>query len=152
MYNENIVLSIIKSINSFYKNRIDHNIINDDRMIMIANEINSANVYDTVFKLVPIVKSTYEDYHYKIDNKYYDVFVFIDEYTDRNRLIQMILCDNYAEIVKFKQDEYNKKKYISKFNLLEPCVYTFYDGEIIVIESTDGKCETGYKEIENPRL
>ena len=150
MYNEDVVISIVSSINSFYKNRIKHNIINDDKMLMIANEINSANMYDSIYKLVPIVKSTYEDYHYKIDNKYYDVFVFIYDYIDHDRLMQMILCDNYAEIVKFKQNEYDKRKFISKFNVWEPHVYTFYDGEVIVIESTDGKCETGYKEIENP--
>ena len=147
MYNEEVVVSIVKSINSFYKNRMDHNITNDDKMLMIANEINSANLYDSVYKLVPIVKSTYEDYHYKINGKYYDVFVFIDDYIDRNRLMQMILCDNYVEIVKFKQDEYDKKKFISKFNLWEPHVYTFYDGEVIVIESADGRCETGYREL-----
>lgn len=117
----------------------------DERLLMIANEINSVHHINSTYKLIPIAAKGYTDSHYSFNNKYYDVFKIESMDINYENLYQIILCDNYAEILKFPQDKYHEcKKYVSRFSLIEPHIYSFYDDSIIIVETKDGRSEEGY--------
>ena len=76
----------------------------DNLQICFANEVNTANnFYDASYRINRITESTYNDIHYKIGDTYYDVFTYIKEDTDLDNLYQVIVCNNYYQIWKFKQ-------------------------------------------------
>ena len=123
------IVKIVEYIN-FYK--YDNDNLTD---IMISNEVNSSNYMDSSFKLNELYKHTYIDYHIRIGDNYYDVFAYTREETDKDNLLQIILCNNYVEIYKFSQDNYDNRVKVSRFNSLTSKIYSFYDSSIIVIES-----------------
>ena len=123
------IVKIVEYIN-FYE--YDNDSLTD---IMISNEVNSSNYMDSSFKLNELYKHTYIDYHIRIDDNYYDVFAYVREETDKNNLLQIILCNNYVEIYKFSQDDYNNRLKVSRFNSLTSKIYSFYDSSIIIIKS-----------------
>lgn len=141
--NNDTEIELIKIINdwdNFYKYRTL-----DEKMLIIANEINSVNNFNGTYKLLPITTKAYIDTHYSYNNKYYDIFKLKSQDMDYENMHQVILCDNYAEVLRFPQDNYEKRKYVSRFSLLDPKIYSFFDGSIIVVETKDGRSEEPYK-------
>ena len=141
--NDDTEIELIKIINdwdNFYKYKTL-----DEKMIIIADEINSVNNFNGTYKLLPITTKAYTDTHYSYNNKYYDIFRLKSQDIDYESMHQVILCDNYAEVLRFPQDNYEKRKYVSRFSLLNPKIYSFFDGSIIVIETKDGRSEEPYK-------
>ena len=134
------LLKIINEWDEFYKNSTYN-----EKLLIIANEINSVNIYNSTYKLLPITTKAYIDTHYCYNNKYYDIFKLVGQEINYDNMHQIILCDNYAEVLRFPQDNYEKRKYVSRFSLLDPKIYTFYDDSIIVIETKDGRSEEPYK-------
>ena len=135
-------IDLIKTINKW--NEVYSSCTFDERLLMIANEVNSVHIYNCTYKLIPITTKGYIDSHYSFNNKYYDIFKIEREGINYDNMYQIILCDNYAEILKFPQDKYEDRKYVSRFSLLDPHIYTFYDDSIIIIETKDGRSEEPY--------
>ena len=105
----------------------------DNLQICFANEVNTANnFYDASYRINRITESTYNDIHYKIGDTYYDLFTYIKEDTDLDNLYQVIVCNNYYQIWKFKQSDYEHRKVVSEFNMPGK-VYSFYSGTLIVV-------------------
>lgn len=101
--------------------------------LCFANEINSSNnYYESSYKINRVTESSYNDIHFEIDGVFYDVFSYLQENTDINNLYQVIVCNNFYQVFKFKQDEYDKRKLVSEFEMPGK-VYSFYAGSVIVV-------------------
>ena len=131
----NTEIELVKAIEKYYKIREDQKVSDDPVMMMLANEIMSTNIYDSMYKLIPLISHAYKDSHYKIGNKYYDVFKFLDEDIDYSNLYQIVLCDNYVDICKFPQNDFYSRVYVSRFSLKDQHIYSFYDKDMIVVET-----------------
>ena len=61
--------------------------------ILLADELNSANYYDSSYKIIDIFKHDYIDYHFQFEDKdvFYDIFVYQDEEINYERMYQLIL-------------------------------------------------------------
>ena len=137
-----IIEKVVMSIHLF-KNHHKQNTL-DDFDIMIFNEVTSSSYFDSAYKLLPICRKSYRDIHFKIDDSYYDVFSYLADKIDYDNLYQIILCDNYAEIINFPQNDYDKKRYASRFSLISNRVHSFYDESLIVIETSEGRSDSKY--------
>ena len=142
---EDFAKRIVEHIHAFRNYHKEY--VQDEFDIMIYNEIASSSYFETEYKILPICKKAYKDVHYKIDNVFYDVFLYVDANIDYGNLYQIILCDNYAEILSFPQNDYKQKKYVSRFSLITHRVHSFYDGSLIVIETNEGRAEVPYLEL-----
>ncbi len=144
MVNLEEVKNLIKNISTF-------RIREEEKMstldLSLSNEIQSSSFYDATYKVVPLCKHSYSHYHYDTNNRYYDVFIYENEYINEELMLQLILCDNYAEILAFPKYNYSAKKYVSRFSLVDAVIHTFYDGSIIVVETRDGRAEFPYESI-----
>lgn len=119
----------------------------DNLQLCFANEVNMANnFYDASYRINRITESTYNDIHYKIGDTYYDLFTYIKEDTDTDNLYQVIACNNYYQILKFKQNDYDNRKLVCEFNMPGK-VYSFYSGTLIVVIGR-GSSDIEYKELE----
>ncbi len=139
-------------ITSIHKYEHGHEEALDNLQLCFANEVNTANnFYDASYRINRITESTYNDIHYKIKNlyngyTYYDLFTYIKEETDTNHLYQVIVCNNYYQIFKFKQDDYDNRKIVSEFEMPGK-VYSFYSGTLIIVIGRGSK-DIDYKELE----
>lgn len=114
--------------------------------LCFANEINSVNYIESFYKLLDLTKTNYVNYHMKINENFYEIFVHIGEDPDINNLYQMIVCNNYTQVFNFKQDDYDHRKMVACFENPGK-VYSFFDGYVIVIESKN-KMNFEYKNLE----
>ena len=104
--------------------------------MIIANEVTEGNYHCSSYKLLCLAEHKYMDYHFCVNNIYYEVFVYIDEDIDTESLLQLIFCNGYGQIIKFKQWEYDKRTYISNFKMSDR-VMSFRNGQVIIIETRD---------------
>ena len=138
------VKNLIRNISQFrLRQDEDMNMVH----LSMANEIQSSSFFDATYKIIPLCRHSYRCYHYDTGNRYYDVFIYEKEEIDVEHMLQLILCDNYAEIVSFAKDRYHEKKFESRFSLLDATIHTFYDGSIIVVETRDGRAEFAYESL-----
>lgn len=116
--------------------------------ILLADELNSANYYDSSYKIIDIFKHDYIDYHFQFEDKevFYDVFVYQDEEINYERMYQLILCDNYVEIVRFIKDNYDKRIMVTEFKLPQR-IYSFYDRGVVIVEKSYPTKGIEYKKI-----
>jgi hypothetical protein len=128
MTDKETCIDIIKSIANF--NGIRKNTPVD---IIIADELQSVDFIDPLYKILKITKCDYYDYHYKCNGNAYDVFVYNDYDMDVSKLYQLIICNNYTQVIKFNQSNYAARNIVSEFGNPGK-VYSFYDGTIIVVE------------------
>lgn len=134
--NKTEITNLIKSIHSYLHNISDKNMID----IILANEINSANYVNCYYKLDSLYQHNYQDYHFIIGSDKYDVFVYVGERIDESNLLQVILCNNYIEIIKFAQGNYdNGKKVCYCHNSVS--IYSFFDSSVIAIRNANSECE-----------
>lgn len=106
----------------------------DVNELCFANEINSVNYMESFYKLIDLTKYSYYNYHMKVKDKYYEIFLFKDEDIDLENLYQVIICNNYTQVFKFKQDEYDNRKLVANFK--NPGrVYSFHNGYVIIVET-----------------
>lgn len=121
---------LIRAIHKYERN------MDEDLSLMqlcFANEISSANnYYESSYKINRITESSYDDIHFEIEGVFYDVFIYQQEHTDPSNLYQIIICNNFYQIFKFKQDEYDKRKLVSEFEMPGK-VYSFYSGSVVVV-------------------
>ena len=144
MFSLDEIKNLIKNISTF---RIRDEGSMSSMELSLANEVQSSSFYDATYKVVPLCKHSYSHYHYDTNNRYYDVFMYENENINEELMLQLILCDNYAEILAFPKHNYNAKKYVSRFSLVDATIHTFYDGSIIVVETRDGRAEFPYESI-----
>ena len=114
--------------------------------LVSADEIDAINTYSNlVYRINQITEANYNDMHYKLHNVYYDVFTYIDFEIDTERMYQLIICNNYYQVYRFNQKDYNTRKVVCEFSMPGK-VYTFYSGTVIIVV---GKGCNGieYKEI-----
>ena len=114
--------------------------------ICFANEINSVNYMESFYKLLDLCKSNYIDFHKKINEKYYEVLLYKDEDIDPDNIFQCIVCNNYTQVFKFKEGDYEHRKTLANFKNPGK-IYSFYDGYVIVIEN-DNKMDFNYEELD----
>lgn len=114
--------------------------------LLSANEFNSVNYIDSSYKLNELAKHDYSNYHYKINDIVYDVYIFQDEDTNIHNLLQLILCNNYVQIIRFDQNDYNNRKYLSSFSISDK-VYSFFDSMVIIIKHNNFNKDIQYKEL-----
>ena len=109
--------------------------------LLLADEINQGNYYTTVYKVMDLAKHEYDDYHFCVENIIYDVFVYRGEDIDLKKLLQVLLCNNYIQILKFTDGDYKNNINISTFCMTDK-VYSFNDREVIIIEcKLPSKCQ-----------
>jgi hypothetical protein len=115
--------------------------------LCFADEIHAANTYyESSYKVNRLAESSYTDMHFKIKDTYYDLFYHIDEEIDTDNLYQIIVCNNYYQIFKFRQNDYDRRKLVSEFRMPGK-VYSFYSGSVIIV-ATDKPCsDNRYKEL-----
>lgn len=102
--------------------------------LCFANEIDSVNYIESFYKLIDLTKNSYYNYHMKVKDKYYEIFIYKDEEIDIENLYQVIICNNYTQVFNFKQDDYENRKLLANFK--NPGrVYSFYNGYVIIIET-----------------
>ena len=134
--------NLVKYIYKYNNTVIDKLSIVD---LCFANELNSVNYTYSLHKLLSITENDYKDFHYCINNFYYEIYMYIDLEPNLDNLYQMISCNNYTQIWKFKQNEYDKKILVSEFKNPGK-IYSFFDGTVIIIES-DKKMNLDYQYI-----
>ena len=89
------VKNLIRNISQFrLRQDEDMNMVH----LSMANEIQSSSFFDATYKIIPLCRHSYRCYHYDTGNRYYDVFIYEKEEIDVEHMLQLILCDNYAEI------------------------------------------------------
>lgn len=106
---------------------------NKEINISIADEVQSVDFFDPLYKILKITRFDYIDYHYISHNKYFDVFIFKDQDINTSNLYQLIVCNNYTQVIKFDQSNYSGRIIVSEFGNPGK-VYSFYDGSVIVVE------------------
>lgn len=115
--------------------------------MIIANEIDSANrYYEASYKINRLAESTYEDYHYKFKNEYFDVFLLIDSDTDTSKLMQVIICNNYYQVFKFHQKNYDGRILVSEFGF-PSSVYSFGSGAVLIVAKREPTKGIKYEDI-----
>ena len=131
MISTETVIEIVKSIASYNdpfkkeKTSVD---------LMISDELDSVNYYDNQFKLLSITKHDYDHQHYKIDNDFFDVFIYRGYEINKDSLYQMIICDNYTEVYNFKQGEYPMKVKVCSFKI-PTSIFAFFDSSVIIVKN-----------------
>lgn len=129
------ITELIKSIYN-YTHNYKRNMID----IILANEINSANYINGYYKLDSLYQHDYKDFHFKINDDKFDVFVYNNEELNQENLLQVILCNNYIEINQFSQGNYDHKKKVCYFHNTTH-IYSFFDHSVIVIHNGNSDCE-----------
>ena len=120
---------IIRSID-----RVNRGIQEQSIDIGISNEVCSSNYIDCTYKLIELSKHSYDNYHFSIDDRFYEAFIYRNELTDTDNLYQVILCNNYTQIYKFKQSDYSNRQMVGSFK--NPGrIYSFLDGSILIVQN-----------------
>lgn len=119
-----------------YIDEYNHGNINNIDHIIISNEINSTRYYDSFYKLYELSKHSYYNYHFSSNDYFYEVFAYKDQDIDHNSMYQVLFCNNYTQIINFKENEYDNKQIVGSFENPGK-IYSFYDGAIIVLQSKE---------------
>lgn len=115
--------------------------------LCLANEVDTANrYYESSYRINRVTESNYIDIHFKIKNTYYDLFYFINEDIDVDNLFQVIVCNNYYQVFKFKQNDYEHRQLVSEFEMPGK-VYSFYSGSIVIVATHKSCGNNRYTEI-----
>lgn len=138
------VIDVIQKI-SEYKPGID-NIEDNSIDILLFDEIEMPNHVEAMYKILDIARYGYDDHHYKCNDKFYDVFVYKGEDIDINKMHQLILCNRYVQIFRFKQDEYEKRILVSEFPYRSK-IYAFFDQSMVIVEKDCRSGNMNYKQI-----
>ena len=73
-------------------------------------------------------------------------YLFNNEYMDNKK--EMDIIENKDIVQKsLAFDEYNNRKYVSRFSLIYNRIHSFYDGMVIVVETKEGRSEEPYEEL-----
>lgn len=140
-----IVEDLVKYIYLYTNNRTEKLSLID---LCFANEISSTKHYDSKFKLQDLTKHKYRNLHYKIENTYMEVFIYESEDVDVNEMYQIIECNNFIQVLKFKQDEYDKRKVAVELSGVENNVFSFFSGSCIVVQS-EKRLDFDYTDLTN---
>ena len=135
-----VIEDLVRYIYLYTNNRTEKLSLID---LCFANEIYSTKRFDSKFKLQDLTKYKYRNLHYKINDTYIEVFVYVSEDVDVNEMYQIIECNNFIQVLKFKQDEYEKRKVAVELTGVENNVFSFFDGYCIVVQ-TERKLDFDY--------
>ena len=134
-------------VKSIYDYEHNSNMVNTIQLCF-ANEVDSANTYyESSYKVNRLAESSYIDMHFQIGNEYYDLFYHINEDMDIDNLYQIIVCNRYYQIFKFKQNDYDHRRLVSEFEMPGK-VYSFYSGSVVIINTKKRCNDNRYKEIQ----
>ena len=133
-----ITIEILNKIKEYFIYHTDKNSFD----ILLSDELDSVNYMDSSYKIIDIFKHDYIDYHFKFSdqNKFFDIFIYQNEDINIERKYQMILCDNFVQIFRFSDKNYNNRVLVTDFKLPVK-IYSFFDKSLIIIEkeiNTDG--------------
>lgn len=134
-------------VKSIYDYEHNNNTVTTTQLCF-ANEVDSANTYyESSYKVNRLAESSYIDMHFQIGNEYYDLFYHINEDMDIDNLYQIIVCNRYYQIFKFKQNDYDHRRLVSEFEMPGK-VYSFYSGSVVIINTKKRCNDNRYKEIQ----
>lgn len=124
------LIKVIYNMNFGYTDKLTK------EQMIIANEVTEGNYHCSSYKLLSLAEHKYMDYHFCVNDIHYEVFVFIDEDIDTGSLLQILFCNGYGQVIKFKQWEYDKRDYIANFKMTDR-IMSFRNGEVIIIETKE---------------
>lgn len=131
MITNETILEIVKHIYLYDVSKREDNHIN----LMISNELDTSNYYDTQFKIIPITTHNYDHLHYKVCNELYDVFVYRDYDIDKTNMYQIIMCNNYTDVYNFEDGKYDDKIKVCSFKN-PTSIFSFFDSSVIVVKNS----------------
>jgi len=142
MISNNTIVEILKHIYSYNDlNKSERNSID----LIISNELDSVNYYDSQFKILPITKHNYDHLHYKINNELFDVFIYRDYDVDKSNMYQIVMCNNYTDVYNFEDGKYDNKVKVCSFKI-PVSIFSFFDSSVIVVKNSSYS-ECNYDEI-----
>ena len=101
--------------------------------LVAADEIRSVNAYPLlVYRINQLAEANYKDDHYKVHNICYDVFTYIENDIDPENMYQLIICNNYYQIYKFDQRNYDRRVLVCEFSMPGK-IYSFNGGTILIV-------------------